>query len=220
MYYLIMGATCAGKDKIASYIVDNFENYKTLISTTSRPIRPNEKEGVEYYFISKEEFLKRIEAGELIEYRTYETTVNGIKDVWYYGLEKKHVTDMESNYVVVIDYKGGLEFQEYIGKENTFMIYVESKYTDRYVRNVLRGDFNSQEWLRRNKDDAAWLLKAAEDAQFTLTNYGFNYPPNPNKNDKYAPNTIDIPMYEEEYDFSYSEDQVHIILNSLPNKKE
>lgn len=215
MYYLIVGATCAGKDKIANYIVDNFKNYKMLTSTTSRPIRPGEKDGVEYHFISSDEFIKRINNNEFIEYRVYETTVNGIKDTWYYGLEKKNASDTHTNYIVVIDYKGAVEFQDYVGRENTQLVYVQSKYLDRYVRNILRGDFNLQEWLRRNKADAKWLKDAYNNSDIIIRNFGFHYPVNPIKGNN-SMMFVDIFDEDEEgpCDFSLTENQIRDMIKN------
>jgi len=176
MYYIIIGATCAGKDKIASYIIDNYKGFKMIISTTSRPIRPKESNGVEYYFVSREDFKRMLDNGEFIEYRTYNTFVNGVKDIWYYGLEKKNVGDTSTNYVAVMDYQGATEFMEYVGREKVVLIYVKSPYRERYVRNVLRGDFNINEWTRRNKDDLKWLNNAYKNADSVVLNYGFNFP--------------------------------------------
>jgi guanylate kinase len=174
-----MGATCSGKDKIASYITENYEDFKMIVSTTSRPIRPKEKNGVEYYFVSREEFEKILNDDGFIEHRKYNTIVNGVKDTWYYGVEKKNISDEKTNYVAVMDYQGAKEFMEHVGRKNVILIYVQALYAERYVRNVLRGDFDLQEWNRRNKDDAEWLISAYRDAEITIDNFGYNYPKNP-----------------------------------------
>lgn len=179
MYYLIVGATCAGKDRIAGYITKELEDFKTIISTTSRPIRPNEKDGLEYHFVSDQEFKDILNDDGFVEYRIYNTVVGGVQDTWYYGLEKRNVSDTHSDYVVVIDYKGATEFMEYFGRETCVLVYIKSLYSERYIRNVLRGDFSLHEWLRRNKDDAGWLNEAEIAADVVIENYGFDYPTNP-----------------------------------------
>ena len=88
MIYLITGATNAGKDKIAEYMIKEFDMVP-IVSTTSRPMRPKEIEGKEYHFLTNKEFLKRVENGEFIEYRHYDTIVKGNPERWYYGVEKK-----------------------------------------------------------------------------------------------------------------------------------
>lgn len=179
MYYLIVGATCAGKDKIANYITSQFKDFKIIVSTTSRPIRPGEKDGVEYHFVTRNHFETILNGGGFVEHRKYNTIVGGIQDTWYYGIEKKSITGENTNYVAVMDYKGATEFMEYVGKENTVLVYVKSPYAERYVRNVLRGDFSLPEWLRRNKDDAVWLDKARAESNILIENYGYDFPISP-----------------------------------------
>lgn len=57
-----------GKSTIARRLMEEFNNLKFSISATTRAKRPREKENVDYYFLSKSEFEKKIEAGELVEY--------------------------------------------------------------------------------------------------------------------------------------------------------
>jgi guanylate kinase len=211
MYYLIVGPTCTGKDKIANYIVENFESIKTITSTTSRPIRPKEKDGQEYYFITSDEFRKILDEDGFVEYRVYNTTVKGVPDTWYYGIEKSKVSDEDSDYVVVIDYKGAMEFAEYFGREKCILIYVKSLYYERYIRNILRGDFDKSEWLRRNKEDSKWLKQAEESADIIIENYGYDHPQNPN------PDSLGIDIVESDRDVQKNsfEDTKNEIMNII-----
>lgn len=177
MYYLIVGPTCSGKDKIANYVINDIANMSPIISTTSRPIRPKEKEGLEYHFLTPKEFLTRVENDNFIEHRSYETIVKNVKDVWYYGVEKSSVGNEDTDYVAVISYQGALKFREYFGKDNIILLYIQSTYPQRYIRNVLRGDFDAAEWSRRNSDDAEWLDEACKDADYIIPNYGWDVPP-------------------------------------------
>jgi guanylate kinase len=214
MYYLIVGPTCTGKDKVANYIVENFDGLKTITSTTSRPIRPKEKNGREYYFITSEEFEKILSEDGFVEYRVYNTTVKGVSNTWYYGIEKSKVSDEDTDYVVVLDYKGAMDFAEYFGREKCILIYVQSPYEQRYIRNILRGDFDETEWLRRNKEDAKWLLSAIESSNLIIENHGFVYPENPNADD----DPIDIRACEKPKDFSDTIKQIEVLLGR-PSKE-
>ncbi|PID86479.1 guanylate kinase [Candidatus Gracilibacteria bacterium] len=67
--YFIMGPSGSGKGTLRKNLEnENLENIKFLKSYVSRPMRPGEKDGDIYNFISKEDFLKGIEAGEFLEY--------------------------------------------------------------------------------------------------------------------------------------------------------
>ena len=53
--YFVLGKSCSGKDTIFRYLKENTElNLKTVVGYTTRPMRKNEKDGGEYFFVSKE----------------------------------------------------------------------------------------------------------------------------------------------------------------------
>ena len=53
--YFVLGKSCSGKDTIFRYLKENTElNLKTVVGYTTRPMRKNEKDGREYFFVSKE----------------------------------------------------------------------------------------------------------------------------------------------------------------------
>lgn len=84
---IISGTTCAGKGTVVEELVRRNENLSLSISYTSRYMREGEKNGVDYYFVTKEEFEKKIENGDFLEY-AYVHNSN------YYGTPKKEVKDM------------------------------------------------------------------------------------------------------------------------------
>lgn len=65
------GPSGAGKDTILNKIMGEKENLKLSVSHTTRPPREGEVNGKNYYFVSKQEFIKMIENGEMLEYATY-----------------------------------------------------------------------------------------------------------------------------------------------------
>ena len=73
----LFGESGAGKDTLQHWLVRRFDNMHGMVSYTSRPKRDYEHEGVEYHFVSRDEFEKYIFNHELLEY----TVFNG----WFYG---------------------------------------------------------------------------------------------------------------------------------------
>lgn len=57
-----------GKSTIAKHLMKKVPSLKFSVSATTRPMRPGEQHGVDYFFLSKEEFTERIEEDGLIEY--------------------------------------------------------------------------------------------------------------------------------------------------------
>jgi len=60
-----------GKTSIAKNLLQARDDLGYSVSATTRPIREGEREGVDYHFLSRSEFLRRREAGEFIESATY-----------------------------------------------------------------------------------------------------------------------------------------------------
>lgn len=154
MITILCGKSASGKDTLLTELKNN-QGFGTIISTTSRPIRDGELNGREYNFVTKGEFLKDIEEGKFLEYRTYNTLVGGIPDIWYYGCPKKTLDDLNPNkdYVIILDMGGTKDFVDYLGKENCFVCFVSVDEALREERAASRGSFDKTEWDRRAKDD-------------------------------------------------------------------
>ncbi|MGI6106388.1 MAG: guanylate kinase [Lachnospiraceae bacterium] len=69
--FVISGFSGSGKGTAMEWFRNHPERYALSVSCTSRKPRPGEKEGVSYYFISHEEFLKRAEQGFFLEHAIY-----------------------------------------------------------------------------------------------------------------------------------------------------
>ena len=64
MLVILSGVSGAGKDTIKKELIKRMDNVISLPSYTSRNPRPGEKEGVQYHFITKQEFEERIKNDE------------------------------------------------------------------------------------------------------------------------------------------------------------
>lgn len=148
---VLIGKSGAGKDTLASDLCRNYEMFNMCISTTSRPIRVNEIRGIHYNFVSAEEFLEKIRNSEMLEYRSYETKLNGINDIWYYGTEKIAV---QNGSVLVLDFPGLLNLKSALKDVNVISLYLDCSDEERKRRAQERGSFCEEEWNRRLIDDS------------------------------------------------------------------
>ena len=68
---VISGFSGAGKGTIVNRLIEKYDEYALSISMTSRAPRPGDVEGVNYFFVSREEFEKTIAENGLLEYAEY-----------------------------------------------------------------------------------------------------------------------------------------------------
>lgn len=87
-FIIISGPSGVGKGTICNVLLKELNAWYS-VSMTTREIREGEVEGVNYYFISKEEFKRRIEEGKFLEYNIYNDNYYGTpKDTVLEKLEK------------------------------------------------------------------------------------------------------------------------------------
>ena len=84
----LFGAAGAGKDALQEIMVEEF-GWHGIISHTTRPIRDNEKEGVAYHFVTRDEFEQMVEEDKFLETTDFNN--------WYYGTSIDSLSKDEIN---------------------------------------------------------------------------------------------------------------------------
>lgn len=150
MIVILIGKSASGKDLMMKHLVE--DGFHPFISVTSRPMRDGEVEGKDYYFVSKNEFLNKIQNQSLLEYRSYKTLYQGNSDIWYYGSPKIELEE-DVDYVTVVDLNGMKSFLEHYGSDQIYVVSLEASDEIRKSRAMQRGSFDETEWNRRLIDD-------------------------------------------------------------------
>jgi guanylate kinase len=71
-FLLVLSAPSGGgKSSIARNLLQGRDDLGYSVSATTRPIREGERDGADYYFLTRDEFVRRREAGEFLEWATY-----------------------------------------------------------------------------------------------------------------------------------------------------
>ena len=112
---IISAPSGTGKSTIISWLMKEHPelNLAFSISCTSRPPRGTEQNGVEYFFLTPEEFRQRIENDEFLEYEE-------VYEGRFYGTLKAQVErqlEAGQNVVFDVDVKGGVNIKKYYGDE-------------------------------------------------------------------------------------------------------
>lgn len=166
MILVLVGKSSSGKDTLQKELVQTGV-FTTVISTTSRPIRECEIQNIDYFYISKDEFLDKIKKDEFLEYRTYETLLEGKSETWYYGTEKKSI-DLTKDSVLVLDLGGLAALRKYFPDEKIVGIYLHCPTSLRTTRAKMRGSFCKSEWNRRLKTDKADFENVYSEVDYVL----------------------------------------------------
>lgn len=106
---VVSGPSGAGKDTICNKVIEDSDNIWLSVSMTSRNPRGNEKEGKNYFFVTKEEFEQKIKDGKLLEYTNY----NGN----YYGTPKDKLEDYLNrgiDVILVLDINGAINIKKLV----------------------------------------------------------------------------------------------------------
>ena len=142
---VISGPSGAGKDSIVERLLRINRDTCLSISATTRSPRGQEKDGVDYFFLTREEFEKKIEDNEFLEYAEY----NGN----YYGTPKSGITDKLNagkDVLLVIEIQGALKVKELI-KEAIFIFILPPSMAELRRRLVGRKTEDKEKIINRFK---------------------------------------------------------------------
>lgn len=154
---VLTGPSASGKTEIAKILINKY-NLKKLVTYTTRPLRLGEVDGVDYNFISVEEFLKLKDADEFIETTYYNNN--------YYGSRK---SDIGFEKVVILDPSGVNAFKNYL-KEKIVIMFLNTPEKLRIERMKLRGDANHLIEKRIINDRNTFTKQAYEYVDYTYKN--------------------------------------------------
>lgn len=144
----------SGKSTIINYLLTQNLNLFFSISATSRPPRGNEKDGVEYFFLSPEEFRRRIDNNEFLEYEEV------YKDRYYGTLKAQVEKQLEAgqNVIFDVDVVGGCNIKKFYG-DRALSIFIQPPSVEE-LRHRLVG---------RATDSAEVIESRIAKAEFELT---------------------------------------------------
>ena len=153
---IVSAPSGSGKSTIVNYLMKEHPEFRLAfsVSATSRPPRGAEQDGVDYYFLSPEEFRQHIKDGDFLEFeQVYENR--------FYGTLRSQVDEKLAagwNVVFDVDVKGGINIKKHYG-DKALSIFIQPPSVD-----VLR-----QRLLGRATDDMAQIEERLAKAEYEMT---------------------------------------------------
>lgn len=155
----------SGKTTLVKHLLQNMDNLCFSVSATSRAPRTGEIDGKDYYFISQEEFQKKIEHKEFLEWEeVYKGTC--------YGTLLSEVEQLRSdrkNVLFDVDVVGGLNIKKYYGDE-ALAVFVKAPSVEVLKQRLIVRSTDSMESIQKRIDKAEWEMSFEKDFDVVIVN--------------------------------------------------
>jgi len=144
---IISAPSGAGKSTIVRYLMQQDLRLEFSVSATTREPRGNEKHGKEYYFIPVDEFRRRINQGDFIEWQEV------YKDQYYGTLkeELERITINGKNVLFDVDVNGGINLKKIFGTKAISIFLMPPSQRELEKRLLTRGTDNPEKIRMRVK---------------------------------------------------------------------
>ena len=155
----------AGKSTIVNHILKCGFNMEFSVSATSRAPRGNEVQGVDYYYLTPEEFRSKIRNNEFLEYE--EVYPNS-----YYGTLRKEVeriTGAGKNVVFDIDVLGGINIKKQY-EEQALAVFIAPPSMDVLHQRLINRGTDSPEMIKKRIGKAEFELSFASQFDKVIVN--------------------------------------------------
>ena len=160
---VISGASGVGKGTVLNRMMELRKDLSLSVSATTRLPRPGEKEGVHYYFVTREEFEKLLSEGGLLEHNQY---VNN-----YYGTPRRQVVQwLEEGHDVIleIDYHGAFQIRETYPE--AVLVFILPPSVEELRERILGRGSETRETLERRLEEAMNDLAQADKYDYRVVN--------------------------------------------------
>ena len=152
---VLIGESASGKSTLEKKLVNR--GFNKIISYTTRPIRQGETNGIDYHYISEDEFLNKLNNGFFSEHTIYNS--------WYYGIAKE---DCINDAIAVVEPHGFRQLAQMDGI-NVISFYIKVDERERLIRMVKRGD-NLLEVFRRIFSDQGVFQFIENEVNYVIDN--------------------------------------------------
>ena len=162
---IISAPSGAGKTTIVKHLLNSGLNLSFSISATTRPLRGNEIEGVDYFFLTVSDFRKRIESNEFVEWEE-------VYDDLFYGTLKCELDRIwaKNNHVLFdVDVRGGINLKKQFGQKS-IALFIMPPSVDELENRLIKRDTESPVKIKMRVEKAKEELKLADQFDAIIIN--------------------------------------------------
>jgi len=155
----------SGKTTIVHHLLDKIPELGFSISATTREKRTGENHGIDYYFLSPEDFQKKIESGAFVE---WEQVYEGL----YYGTLKSELERLWRNgrhVIFDVDVKGGLNIKKALGKR-CLAVFVKAPSVDVIEQRLRSRDTENEEKIIARVEKAEYEMGFEDQFDLSIVN--------------------------------------------------
>ncbi len=159
----VSGPSGAGKSTIVKKILKHYPKIVFSVSATTRPKRENETDGVEYFFISDDEFKNKTDNGEFVEWEKFYD--------YYYGTIKSFIDDNINSrkpVLLEIDVKGALSIKRIYPESH--LIYIMPPSYEELVRRLRNRQTETEEDFQKRIERAKMELSHKDQFDYIISN--------------------------------------------------
>ncbi len=163
---ILSGPSGVGKGTVRRYIMDNFNlEFSYSISMTTRPIREKEVDGVDYYFVSQEEFQRNIDEGNFLEWEEFVGN--------RYGTPKDKVEELRNkgkNVLLEIEVNGATEVMNKVNDDRVVSIFLMPPNLQALENRIRRRKTESEEVIRSRLEKGKKEMKMSDRYEYVVLN--------------------------------------------------
>jgi guanylate kinase len=162
--FVVSGPSGAGKTTLCDMLRKKYPELHYSISTTTRPQRVGEQDGVEYFFTTPEAFKKRIEEDNFVEW----ACVHGN----YYGTGREIVErclEKKENILLEVDVQGGISVKDKY-PEDAVLIFISPPSVEELKKRLFRRQTDTEEVISRRLANALSEMEKIPCYDFNVIN--------------------------------------------------
>ena len=162
-FYVISGSSGVGKGTVIKEFLRRNPNFRLSISCTTRGMREGEVDGVNYFFLNREEFQNCIKNNEFLEWAEFSGN--------FYGTKREFVEkclENDENLILEIDTKGALQVQSLM--DNAVLIFIAPPSVQELEKRLRGRHTETEEAIQKRLNSIKWEIENSKHFDYKKIN--------------------------------------------------